>query len=834
MKKENRGSTLITVVVGVSFLMILAAILLSGSSAGLRMKQMEYAAKKHHYSDEQILNDVYNGIGKVAAECMTKAYTQVLSQVADTAHPVYTQQEDAYRAFSHQFMALFEKGYWPEVKDKNTPEDLASYNATLAKLNAYITVPPEEAELTGFSKSEIITDKDGVPYRYAFRDVTVRYQTVDAKGVANGYEAVITTDIVVEIPYINFFRDSSRILDYAMIGNQGIYFKGSSNRSVEGSLYAGIGESADPDSLLYRDETVPGGLNFYQCGKVEINGPYLVSKGDINVRESEVIIGNTASAASAQVWVESIRTVENGDKSEAAKLAELVAADEKLAQLTLSASVYAANDLELNARKSKITLNGEYYGYGNGVYETQEKKSVESRTEDRYTSTAHTNNSAIIINGNQSELDLSGLHTLVVAGNAYVDLSSRAYLDNPPAGSTTRVLEEFKTGESLALKSNQYIYLAPTSCLKTTNPVKKTEALSAEEVWQAESNWFGLAGGFVDASHPVTAKSVEHAGTGKEYIYYYLNLLPGMEKKYAATVLHMIDPVNNLADMDAEIKSAYDYGSYNTLQWNQIWELKQSAAKRAAAAQVQAVVVAEDTTASIYAEGVLSKVTAAGLENQEIAEPNRLSLETMSKLKSKMHLRYEWMYADLDPKEEFSLASDLLRSPFAPEGTIDQTDTRLPASQFVAFDKLPIGAGVVETTYKYQENKNYKTVLSGAGYTVPAGTSFQGIIISRGDVLIPSGTDIEGLIIAGGRIKVEGNGVIRANRSIVQSILDEEMTEESKKNSGTVSRSDYASYVLKGFNPSQSYTAQDLKYRVTGTEYTDYISFENWRKGEGN
>lgn len=824
MKNRNRGSTLISVVVGVSFLLILAAIILSASSAGLRMKQMEYVAKKNQYSDEQILNDIYNGIGKVTTDCMTKAYTQVMAQVADEEEdPVYKNQDDAYKAFSQQFMTLLQNNY-PLGNDPSGPvEGTPEHAVILDKLRKYITVPDTEAKLDDFQKAEIMCDSSGVPYQYIFRGLKVRYQETDSSGAATGYEAVITTDVVVEIPYINFFQDSSRILDYALIGNQGIYFKDGNARTVEGNLYAGVSTAADPDEKDYRDEVVPGGLNFYQCNNVTINGAYVVSKGDINVRESKVTIGNAASTASAQVWAESIRTVENRDRSAAAALAAAANPSEPLVDLTISASTYAANDLELNARKSRVVLKGEYYGYSNGAYETQEKKSLEGRTQNRYNTTAHTNNSAIIINANESELDLTGLDTLVVAGHAYVDLESRAYQGEPPAGGASGLLEEFETGESLALKTNQYMYLAPTSCLKTTNPVETSSALPENGVWQGDSGWFGIAGGFVDASNPVTAKIVENRTTGESFTYYYLRFLPGKGEDYAGTILQMIDPVNHLAEMDAAVKNKYRYDSYNIRQWNQIWDVKQEIAQKAAAVQVQAVTVAEGTTASIYAEGILSKVTAGGLAGQEIPEENLLSVDTMTRLKNKMHLRYEWMYADLNPKEGVPMAS--LETPFRPEEGMDAADTSLPASRFVDFSRL---TGTRETTYKYHENKDYRTVLSAGPYSVPAGMNFRGIILCKSDVIIPAGTSVEGLVIAGGRIRVEGNGSIRANRSIVQSILDEEMTEESKKSSGAAPNAGYAIYALRGFTPS--HMASDVRYRVTGTDYTDYISYQNWKK----
>ena len=90
-------------------------------------------------------------------------------------------------------------------------------------------------------------------------------------------------------------------------------------------------------------------------------------------------------------------------------------------------------------------------------------------------------------------------------------------------------------------------------------------------------------------------------------------------------------------------------------------------------------------------------------------------------------------------------------------------------------------------------------------------------------------------MIANGKITVEGSGSIVANRSIVQAILDEERTEELKKKSATEKNRKYASTYLKEFQLMDSeYTGKDYTNRISSTEYTDYISYQNWRKGEIN
>lgn len=807
MENNNNGSTLITVVTGVSFLLLLAAILLSASFAGMRMKQMEYASKKSYYSSEQILDDIYHGIGQAATDCLTKTYADILSQVAKGQDSLLADQKTAYQEFSRQFVARLERIY---------PTDSATYTTTLELLRGYVTVPPSEAKVLGFEKIESVL-QDGIPTQFVFRDVSICYQTADGSDL----EAAVTTDIVIDVPYLNFFQDTTRILDYALIGNQGIYFDGTPSshvRAVSGNLYAGISATeSDANLIKYRTTDIYGGLNFYRANAA-LHANYLISKGNLNVRASQVTIDNADSAAYAQLWVESIRFMEDLDKSSPVEPSNL----------TINASTYVANDLELNARASSVSLAGEYYGYNNGTYETQEKANIGSN----YHAAAHTQSSAIIINGNQSQLDLTNLSTLIVTGYAYVDLKSKTYNTVPDATGLPQesmgLYDEIKTGESLALKTNQFMYLAPASCLTTTNPVESALAPAAEDVWQEGSSWFGVTGGFVDAARPIVAKTVTNRTTGTVYTYYYLNFTgDDAAKKYAQTVLHMIDPVNGLTDMDPAIRESQQYDRYTQLQWNEIWALRQELEKKVTAAGVLPLIqTADDTVANIYTAGVISQVTPEnGLQIQDYAQDSSYSVEHIAKMVQDMPLRYQSLYTDLEPHENYAMGSGLIPK------SENLLTAGMPAAGFVDFGKVKSN-GTAETgwtDYHYPENGHYHTVLREGNYRVPVG-SYQGIIICTGDVTIPSGADVEGLVIAGGKIYVEGSGTISANRSIVQSILNEEMAEEAAR-ANALPTVTYASYVLKDF---EAYAATEkVAHKVTGTEYTDYISYQNWRKGDG-
>ena len=833
-KLNNVGSTLVTVLVGVGFLLILATMTIAISAGNLHMKQVEYAIKDNFYADEQVLDDVYNGIGKVTTDCLSDAYADILSQVSGTdGGAVFKTQDAAYRAFSVQFMKYL-TNYLPVCSSSDA--DTTNYTNLLNKLHSYIiqnnTTDTGEfvAEVVRFDRTEIL-DEDGnvynslgtkLPWKYVFRNVEVKYRRVNETApdtyTKTGYESVITTDIVIEIPYINFFRDSSAILDYALIGNEGIYFEGAdigNTRTIEGNVYAGTCVTeTEENKKKFRDEDVYGGINFYNCS-VNFDSNYLISKGDMNLRNATVNIGNTDSQADTQLWVESLRTVESINKNAAAEPSSL----------TVNGNIYVANDLELNARESSVDLNGHYYGYSNGAFgygdnlENQEKQNLKNS----YVTSDHTQSSSIIINGNRSTLDLSGLETLVVAGVAYVDLQSQAYAGEAISnngGTSSGKIEEFATGESLALKSNQYMYLAPTSCLTTTNPVKTSEI--PEKVWVDEASWFGITKGYVKSDNPVVAKEVINRTTGESYTYFYLNFLDKKREEYAKLVLNMTDPENGFTDMHPEIKKIIDDANFTADELNQIWEIKEGLENRAENSNVKSVIqLVNDTTASIYTRGEITQINDAGLSSQRVAQDSALSLDYIEKVEHNLVKHYQYLYAELDPKEDFSLVSTSLPP-------ISEIQEGAPVSKYVSFDGMMNGSDSPD--YKC----GYETHVYVGNYTL-TDSSFKGIIICKGDVTIRSGSSVEGLVIASGKIIVEGSGSIVANRSIVQAILDEERTEESKKESATEKNMKYASTYLKEFQLKDSeYSGKDYTNRISSTEYTDYISYQNWRKGEIN
>ncbi len=820
---DNSGSTFIVVMVAVGFLMVLATIILAVSTANVRMKQVEYVAKQNFYTDEIVLDDIYHGIGKVSSDFLSKSYVEVLAEIEvldDAGIGKYPNQQAAFDAFSTKFVDRLKDHYGENGRPLNEKAE--------AYLQSYITLPDSgtvsSIEVEDNGEIEIINDA-GIPYQYVFRDVMVKYLITDG-GARNGYEATITTDIVVEVPYINFFQDTSRILDYALVSNEGIYFR-DGERDVYGNVYAGISQSETTSNLQdYRDVGVYGGLNFYNA-KTIFESNYLISKGDINVHSSDLTIGNTQSMADTQVWAESIRTVEDENYN--------TALTEGASTIDITGNMYVANDLELNARGSEVALSGAYYGYNTGRldgYKTWESKGERAA---KYTTKDHTNSSAMIINGKNSVLDISKLNTMIIAGVAYIDMASKAY--NATTGQPNELVNpvvEYATGESLALKANQYMYLAPASCLTTTNPVKAADAPPLAEVWPEGTmdTWFGFSfGSYVDKDHPIIERDVLNRATGVTYRYYYLNFPPGKQEEYASFILNMQDP-ENLGSMDSDLLLKYQYDKFTPLQQKDIWNIKKSLQGRVDATGVEVVgidniyIPGDETTAKIYTRGTMVRVSGTAVDNPLVPEENLLSADYIASIDSNLHKHYIHLYESLNAKESISLTSN--------PGDIEPSDfdewgkNTLPASYFVDFTNTGLKSAGSPTPPSYRDS-HYKTVIA-TGNAPDVTTNFEGIIICGGDVTIQNGASVKGLIIAGGKIYIQGNGKIEASRSVVQTILNEEMREESKKKDATEANKAYAITYLKDIK--FSYSGTDNTHRISGTDYTEYMSYANWRKGE--
>lgn len=265
------------------------------------------------------------------------------------------------------------------------------------------------------------------------------------------------------------------------------------------SKYSGFYVNGSQVSIMADTVIVPGTMAVMDKGSLTVYG-----KNGTQTAESEVWTDN--------VVIDGYSTVDR--KTDERTGVESVTY--KGGSAIFKANMYVKDDTELNAAGSDLQLKGSYYGYGDSTEKDTRKftpivnaenfqievtaadgtKTKENR--------GHYNSSAIIVNGEQSKLDLAQTETLFLAGRTYVELSkdvnttsgtvdetekdekgntktvtketvTDTYTYHPTdydpelAGNLrtdnnkTTTIRDYKTGESISLKSNQQAYIPVTA-----------------------------------------------------------------------------------------------------------------------------------------------------------------------------------------------------------------------------------------------------------------------------------------------------------------------------------------------------------------------------------
>ena len=510
--RNDKGSTLITVIVAIAFVTILVSIILGTTLVNVRMKGIDRRTKDDFYYAERSLNDIYTGLGQEMAKFAGDEYDKAFKTIGETL------ERDVYERDEEGDPALDEDGNPKKKKvevDYNLAENAEKDFKTQFLKKAYdkavelSTKAPEEDvyPLEGYildtSKGKVAKiggveyqKKDGTQTIYldeATR-VVIKNVQVYVEDDSN-YRSTISTDIVIVPPAVDFLGTNADVSDYGLIANEGLYIDASTGDvTINGNVYAGVHgteiASLDSDFKEKTDEFsrdgVYGGINI-KNGKVTFDGNYIVSKGDINLSgtnpqikvNSPIVAG--ADVNLANLWFTSIRTISKSLFSEGAKID---ADNDPLTKPTIdiNANVFALNDMALNADNTSAVIKGNYYGYNEGGM-----PSILGRVDGRYDG----ENSAIIVNGSNAYLDMRDINNFVLMGKAYIDFTSD---DDTKASAMTSLPQVVETAESVALKTNQQLYLVPNDFLDGPNPI---EVISGSHTFNIKipdtdlENWFG-------------------------------------------------------------------------------------------------------------------------------------------------------------------------------------------------------------------------------------------------------------------------------------------------------------------------------------------------------
>lgn len=426
-KRRNRGSSIVIVIIAMAMIGILATTLLWMSYINYKIKVNDIRNKNSFYSAEMVMEQIVAGLQKEASDSVAVAYQEVLSNWDELQS-----ESNRYSSFASTYLDTLVKhlrdadkgdGYYKrDILKGYVDTSVWDHVNQMAWDNG--TDDTDEAK----KKPPVMELVNG--NSLILRNVFVSYMDEDRL-------SIVSTDLCLDVPEIVFTQSGSidELYNYILISNQGISLtQGSGQVTGDGSIYAGT------------DDKGKGGIVINPASSLAINnGRYVISKGEIDV------IGPGAGFI--------VRDAKETGSSVYAKNLDL-----QSGTISLDSNTYIANDLTLSGNGSKATLTKEYYGYG---------ISAESGIGD--SKTDQENSSAIIINGQNSTVNMSGVNTLMLAGRAYIgtnttkkelDQNAEAVVNGDAAKKNEKAV---LMGESITVKGGQIAYLVPTECLGVYN-----------------------------------------------------------------------------------------------------------------------------------------------------------------------------------------------------------------------------------------------------------------------------------------------------------------------------------------------------------------------------
>lgn len=884
MTRDNRGSTLVTVIVAIAFVTILTSIILTTTAMNMSMKGIDRKVKDDFYYAEKGLNDVYTGIGQETAEIAGKQYDAAFRKIGKT----FVTADEADAEFREMFLKKCYDKYNMSagnlknlldsyVIDRGLPTDT---KPSVAVAGTDLVYPVKYLLNDGTTT----TDDDNVP------DTAVGVVIPNVSVAATDkydYQSVITADIVIDCPTVDFLGLNAEVTDYALVGCKGVYFTGTSPSDVielSGNLYGGVhptplptpapsGTSPDSDKLfpVTGDKTtLYGGINVLDC-TVKMKSNYIVSKGDINVagNGSVLNISTDANAGVPGVWFDTMRTVKGSSST----------------KINVKANMFALNDLELNANSSEVKFYGncDYYGYNDKTLPTDASltsgDSLGFKTDN---GRADDDSSAIIINGNKCKLDMSEVHTLAIMGKAFIDFSSKGSVDSGDPKIAA-------SAESLALQTNQQLYTVPIDFLECPNPADSYNLGSElkfklNKTREEMEKWFGYKyvkrvdttttnkDDVVPADEILTVYKVK---IGEEYVYWaYLNFndrqwkwdadhnkydqVPIPPSPSPTPVLGTGGSVSSKTAFFDEIMRSVGPAPASELQPS-AYRLKGkvlASAKNPNNFDLKGCLINNSDpleTKIIYGRNAIVHYdTTSGSEKYEVKR-NTSGMETFANYPQNLFKRYQILCVSLDGKDDYKITESPVTTPWedskiSSDWKIDAVKT--PMSSFVLVDSIdnsnstydPAHPG--DTTARYLDGDTAGAygacIISNKGFDIPASSVFKGVAFVDGDITVGAGATVDGLLMATGTITVNGGGssgtTIKANKGLVQSRVDRELSLVEKG-------SDYKNNFLITYLAKADATTATTKrlYNTTPgsrreedrikADYNSFMHFENWRKG---
>lgn len=796
-KANNRGSTLLIVLITVAFIAILGTIAISMAMLNYKMKLVSRDAKKTFYTAEEAVDEIYAGLGKLSMESLDQAYTEQLSSI--TRQNIIGGESISYSVSNRTANLNVRKNFTQNVVnrlfDENRQFDEISLRQTsniyfqlteqdrqkgisntyeqklIAKLSSYLE-NADKAAVKSIDGLRIEKSQGAGANALPVYTVTFTNCLVSYVSDTTGYFSDVSFDGVISLPdiTIDFLNNGTNGLttftDYALIGNTGISVSSGKNLTVDNSsVYAGGGNGfvLENSANAFMNRASVNTYNFISNAAVTVQGGKLEVGGKTNIWCTDLITRNSSNS------IVNLKIGEN-------------------------CNTYVKDDLQIEGDGNIADLSGDYYGYSyDGNQETN----------------THYSSSSIIVNGKNSTLDMSKIATLVVGGRAYIDYRNAA----DDVLSTD--MGPYAMGESLALKGDQEAYMVPPSLMKEgnqqgtklTNPVSKnvwetTDVKKQVYVDLNQDTFFGWK--YLNQQKPYTAVVVD------QEVYVYLNF---KDKNSSAQYFNDI-----FAQADAEEPVAYK----NTRSY------------------MKSIVIAN--IADLVQTSIVNTENANVYTNGSLINADNGAVNTVSSNGTVD----QFVKNSLDFGNRYSLLNKILYCPsFYMESGERNILQNIPSTITVNGTVVNI-SNVTDNVFTNFINMSYlDSVCAEKGYinkkigeNILFATTAQnlvlnddkdfenvqgGVLIAKGNVTVKKG-QFHGVIIAGGKITIESDAVIDRAISGASSV------EEFILNNSDFGENVDFSELFTAWNKDMTPTGSSDEESIGGITYKKLVSIDKWRK----
>ena len=281
--RDNKGSAMVMIIVIIAFIAILVSVLMFVSFSGYQMRVVDRRGKDNFYTAETVLDEINVGLQGEISGALSKAYSEVMNNFS------------LYQSANARNKALHEI-YYKDLKERLQKSSTEPNNYNITKLQGYLSADSlgngdgtRDSFLSGGASYGAIVESNleypalGEEYKMEvdnskllLKDLKVSY--VDQ----NGYISIISTDIRITLPSLNFSQASalpdlencSMIVDDTLImGNT----TAGGSISIKGDVYAGqmyVGKPSDPVYSVFDKDKSP-------ADKTPLALPTLLSTGVI-------------------------------------------------------------------------------------------------------------------------------------------------------------------------------------------------------------------------------------------------------------------------------------------------------------------------------------------------------------------------------------------------------------------------------------------------------------------------------------------------------------------------------------------------------------------------